>query len=172
MSVKLVAEDRESHQRIHNAFIAAYKESEAAEEARLVLRRSLEARLRNKNAKRGKRIGRKKISQKPRDTGVPKGKTEVIWRSAFDVTEIEGTKGNEAALKAYIAGLQGQEARNRMVGEARKILKSGEGDVGKDSGENMDADKEDKKIATTIQRTIQRTKTMATSNFIARAVSM
>ncbi|RPB24544.1 hypothetical protein L211DRAFT_848852 [Terfezia boudieri ATCC MYA-4762] len=90
---KAVAEDGESHQRIHSALIAAYKASEAAEKLRLLLR-SLQT------------------PSKPR------------------------------------LSLQGQEARNRMVGEARKILKSGEGDVEKDFAENMETDKEkEKKIA-------------------------
>ncbi|KAF8429621.1 hypothetical protein EV426DRAFT_582068 [Tirmania nivea] len=163
-------EDGESRQRIHNTLIAAYKASEAVEEAAVTpeeLADFLEA-----PAKKRKREKRKKEKEEKKKNGkdenakrsalsymleyhksretwkFQKAKQNWILRNALDVTEIEGTKENDAALKAYIAGLQGQEARNRMLEEAKKILKCGEEDIEKDSGGDVEIDEEkEKKIA-------------------------
>ncbi|KAF8440609.1 hypothetical protein BGX38DRAFT_1144557 [Terfezia claveryi] len=165
------AEDGESRQRIHNALIAAYKASEAAEEAAITpeeLAESLQAPAKEQKAEKRKKERKEKVKKNGKDENAKqsalsymleyhksrgtwrfqKAKQNWILRNVFDVTEIEGTKENDAALKAYIAGLQGQQARNRMVEEAKKILKSGEGGVEKDSGENMEVDKEKEKKMT------------------------
>ncbi|KAF8453435.1 hypothetical protein BGX38DRAFT_1329038 [Terfezia claveryi] len=164
------AEDGESRQRIHNALIAAYKASEAVEEAAVTpeeLADSLEAPAKKQKREKRKKERKEKVKKNGKDENAKqsalsymleyhksretwrfqKAKQNWILRNAFDVTEIEGTKENDAALKAYIAGLQGGKARNRMVEEAKKILKSGEVGVENDSGENMEMDEEKEKIA-------------------------
>ncbi|RPB22544.1 hypothetical protein L211DRAFT_850570 [Terfezia boudieri ATCC MYA-4762] len=165
------AEDGESRQRIHNALIAAYKASEAVEEAAITpeeLADSLQAPAKKQKSEKRKKERKEKVKKNGKDENAKqsalsymleyhksrgtwrfqKAKQNWILRNVFDVTEIEGTKENDAALKAYIAGLQGQKARNRMVEEAKKILKSWEGGIEKDSGENMKVDKEkEKRIA-------------------------
>lgn len=147
------AEDGESRQRIHNALIAAYKASETAGEVAVTpeeLADSIEAPA--KKRKREKKEKREKVKKGGKDENAKqsalsymleyhksretwkfqKAKQNWILRNAFDVTEIEGTKENDAALKAYVAGLQGQEARNRMLGEAKKCLKSEDGEMGEE----------------------------------------
>ena len=164
------AEDGESRQRIHNALIAAYKASEAAEEVAVTpeeLADSLEApskKQKREKRKEGKKeevkngkYGNAKQSalgymleyHKSRETWkFQKAKQNWILRNAFDVAEVEATKENCAALKAYVAGLQGQEARNRLLEEAKKILKSGEESVKKDSEKNVEVGEEkEKRIA-------------------------
>ena len=165
------AEDGESRQRIHNALIAAYKASEAAEEAAVTpeeLADSLEAPTKKQKREKRKREKKEKVKKNGKDGNAKqsalsymleyhksretwrfqKAKQNWILRNAFDVAEIEGTKENDAALKAYVAGLQGQEARNRMVEEAKKFLKSREEGVEKDSGGDVGVDEEkEKKIA-------------------------
>ena len=162
------AEDGESRQRIHNALIAAYKASEVAEEAAVTpeeLADSFEAPAKKQKREKRKKEKKEKVKKNGKDENAKqsalsymleyhksretwrfqKAKQNWILRNAFDVIEIEGTKENDAALKAYVAGLQGQEARNRMVEEARKVLKSGEEGVGKDSGGDLKVGEEKKK---------------------------
>lgn len=145
------AEDGESRQRIHNALIAAYKASDAAEAAAVTpeeLASSLDTnappakKLKREKRKKEKKEKVKKGGKdenakegainymlqyhKSRETWkFQKAKQNWILRNTFDIKELEGTKENEAALKAYITGLQGQDARNRLLEEAKKILEEG-----------------------------------------------
>lgn len=152
------AEDGESRQRIHNALIAAYKASEAAETAAVTpeeLANSLDTNA--PPAKKQKREKKKEKKEKLKNGGkdenakqgavnymleyhkhretwkFQKAKQNWILRNAFDINEIENTTENREALKAYIAGLQGQEARNRLLEGAKKILKNGEDSRPKDT---------------------------------------
>ncbi|KAF8477254.1 hypothetical protein BDZ91DRAFT_708923 [Kalaharituber pfeilii] len=77
-----------------------------------------------------------------------KAKQNWILRNLFDVELIEAVEENGAALKDYIAGLQSQDARGRLLEEAKKIIADGntkkkdDDEDTFDEGEVASADKE------------------------------